>query len=264
MKGILLPLCGAIAAGAVGVLELIPAWIAIVIILIIVGARDFVLMALARGLPWAIVTQRIRGGILWGVWNKGNNVKIDRFEPIAGTISTKKHGSFNIMAERLFRIDGVPIGIAPDGVAYNVGFDHIALINELKKRGVSKVQDVADIDEYGQFLGWKDDKRIRDLQDKLEFNPNIGEPMDLGGFSDFYRYTTEAANPYHMDARIKIGISQGIGETSQKGPNYGLYALIGIGILAAVAIAFLFMGGQSDIVVNYPGGTNVIPGMIPL
>lgn len=263
MKGIYIPLAAAAAAGVLGIVEIIPPFFAIILVLALVLCRDVVLMALMRGLPYAIVTQRIQGGILWGVWNKTGNIKVGRFQPMAGTIQTKNHGLFNVMPDRIVKIDGIPFGFAPDGVGYNIGFDHALLIKELKNRGIDKVQDVADMGDNGEFLGWKDDKRIEDLKTKFEFTPNIGESIDLNGFNDLYRYTREAANPYHMDARVKIGISQGLDGQQQPGPNWGVY-LLGIAIVIGVVICLSFiLGGQEEIVVNVVSDAVPPPGAGP-
>ncbi len=69
-KGLILPLCGAAAAGVLGMLEIIPSFFAIIVILAIIGLRDVVLISMARGLPWALISQRIQGGVMFGVWNK--------------------------------------------------------------------------------------------------------------------------------------------------------------------------------------------------
>jgi hypothetical protein len=264
MKGIIIPLGAAAAAGVLGIVNIIPPFFAIILVLAILLCRDVVLMALMRGLPYSIVTQRIQGGIMWGVWNKTNTVKVGRFQPMAGTIQTQNHGLFNVMPDRIIKIDGVPFGFAPDGVGYNIGFDHALLIKELKKRGIDKVQDVADMGPHGEILGWKDDKRIEDLKTKFEFTPTPGEPLELSGFNDIYRYTREAANPYHMDARVKIGISQGLEGQQRSGPNWGLYILGIACVIGAVIALVVIFGGNEEIVVNVVSDAVPPPGAGPV
>ncbi len=241
-KGMILPITGAITAGALGVVNIIPPVISIFVILALIGCRDVILMFLMRGLPYAIILQRLSGGVLFGVWDKQNTIKVDRFVPVAGTIQTKRHGFFNLMSDRIYNIDGVPFAVAPANIGYNVGIDQALLVKEIKKRGFSQISDYADLNEHGQVVGLKDKPELRDLKKKFEFKPPAGEPLDLSGMNDLYRYTKEASNPYHMDARVKMGISQGLGGEQTKGPNYGLYIVAIIAIIAGLVALSLILG----------------------
>lgn len=262
MKGIILPLIGVVCVAIPTIFGIIPPVLGVLAMLVMVLLKDVLITVLARGLPWAIITQRIRGGLLWGVWDKTNNIKIDRFDPVAGTIVTKKHGSFNIMPSRLFKVDGVPIGIAPEGVGYNVGLDHVLLINELKRRGITDIRDVADVNEFGQIQGWKDSPHIKDLRKKFNLNVGEGMSLDLSGFNDFYKYCAEAANPYHQDARVKIGIAQGI--IKPEGGRYNWLVYVGVMVLLVgigVGVLLMLRGGEEQIIRIITD--NAIPTVIP-
>jgi hypothetical protein len=93
----------------------------------------------------------------------------------------------------------------------------------------------------------KDDEIIRALKEKYGQIPGV--QIDLDGFSDFYRYSKEASNPYHQDANVKQGIAQGLGE--QKKSNTGLWVLLGVivgVVVAIVAAKFLGGGGGEQII----------------
>jgi len=262
-KGMILPIIGAIAAGALGIFEIIPSFFAILVILVIIFLRDFILMYLMRGLPYAMMMQRMSGGIMFGIWNKQNNIKMDRFTPIAGVVQTAAHGLFNLMPERIYKMDGIPFAIAPANVGYNVGFDHALLVSELEKRGISQITDIADVDEYGQVLNFKDSPLVADLKDKFDLNPTIGKPLELGGMNAFYRYTKEASNPYHQDARVKIGISQGV-TNPPHGTNWGLYIMLCVFALCGVIALSLILNQNAPVeTVVRVVQDNLVPTIIP-
>jgi hypothetical protein len=281
MIGLILPLIVVVCIGVPTMLGILPAFLGVPAMLAVILIKDIIFIFLSRGLPIAMMTYRLLGGIVWGIFARGE-VKASRFTPLMGTVQTKKAGSFNIMPQRLIKFDGVPMGIAPEKVSYNVGFDHIALIDELKKRGINDIQEIIDVNEYGQFENFKDDDKIKDLWDappeflgldarktkeeleklEAELQAPRKDQLDMSSMDDFYRYTTVASNPYHNEARIKLGIAQGV--TGKPGSSpvliLAVAAIIIVGILAAVHI----LGGQNPAPVVVQGGSNVIPAIIPV
>lgn len=291
MKGMIAPLLVVVGLAVPTMLGIIPAFIGVPAMLVVILVKDIIFIVLSRGLPWAMVTQRLRGGLIWGVVKRGE-VDAECFQPLMGTVQTKRHGSFNIMPERILRFMGVPVGLAPENVAYNVGIDHVNLIGELKERGIDQVSDIVDTNEYGQFLGFKDDERIKDLWDcpnewldetgkkvkktmkaldnqvkkgNLEIKNNqiiSNSQIDMSSMDDFYKYTITASNPYHNEARIKLGIAQRVSPRKGTSPVLilAIAAVVIVGILAAMSI----LGGNdataaSNVAQN---SSNVITAML--
>lgn len=208
-----------IAVAVPTIFGLLPPIIGASALLMLIVIKDLIFAIFARGAPMELIKARMSGGVVLGIVKRTREIVFGRFHPSAGMINTGKHGSFNLMPERLYSLGGVAFGIAPEKIGYNVGVDHAQLVAELKKRGINKISEVCDVDEYGQVLNFKDDPRIKDL--KVVMKP------ELTTFDDFYKYTTEAANPIHQDANIKLGIAQGL-----LGKEMGKIAwLIGAGVL---------------------------------
>jgi len=260
-KGFILPLILVAVLGVLTMLGFIPAFLGAPAMLIIVVIKDVIFMTFARGLPMAIISTRMMGGLLWAVVKKTGEIVVDKFVPQAGMVFTKIHGAFTIMSERVYRMGGVPIGFAPENAGYNIGFDHVNFVKELRNRGINDIREIADVNDYGQITGLNDDSRIKDIKEKIKITP---EQVDLSGFNDFYRYMGEAANPYHQDANIKLGIAQGTlgGEKSKTG-LYGAIGLIVFLSFLGVGLLYMLMGGgggeQIVRVITDNGGTAVIP-----
>lgn len=257
-KGFILPLVIVVVFGVLTMIGYIPAFLGIPAMLIVVLIKDIIFMTFARGLPMTIIATRMSGGLLWGVIKKTGEIVVDRFMPQAGMVFTKLHGAFTIMSERIYRVGGVPIGFAPENAGYNIGFDHVRFVRELKKRGINDIREIADVNEYGQIINLKDDPRIKGIKKKINITP---EQVDLHGFDDFYRYMAEAANPYHQDANIKLGIAQGM--FGGKGEKTGMIATIGVVVfISIIAIAALYMltsgGGEQVVRVIVDNGGTVI------
>lgn len=258
-KGFTLPLIVVVVFGVLTMIGYIPAFLGIPAMLIVVLIKDIIFMTFARGLPMTIISTRMMGGLLWAVVKKTGEIVVDRFMPQAGMVFTKIHGAFTVMSERVFRVGGVPIGFAPENAGYNIGFDHVKLVKELEKRGIHDIREIADVNEYGQITGLKDDPRIKDIKKKINIVP---EQVDLHGFDDFYRYMAEAANPYHQDANIKLGIAQGMFWGKPEG--LGKIAMIGIVVfISIIAMGALYMltsgGGEQIVRVIVDNGGTVIP-----
>lgn len=257
-KGFILPLVLVVVFGVLTMLDFIPVFLGIPAMLIVVMIKDVIFMTFARGLPMSIISTRMMGGLLWGVIKKTGEIVVDRFIPQAGMVFTKIHGAFTIMSERVYRVGGVPIGFAPENAGYNIGFDHVRFVKELKKLGINDIREIADVNEYGQIINLKDDPRIKDIKKKIKIIP---EQVDLSGFDDFYRYMGEAANPYHQDANIKLGIAQGMFGGKEK---TGMLATIGVVVfIVIIAMGALYMltsgGGEQVVRVIVDEGGNVIP-----
>lgn len=214
-----------------------------------------ILMVFARGAPDAMISARAQGGMMWGIVKAGKRIVIGKVEPKAGMITTK-HGAFNVLNSEIYSLDGVPIGFAPEKTGYNVGFDHVALVNILKARGINSITEVCDVDDFGYFKNWKDDERIRDLRAddetikalRQKYTHTPGVTIDLGGMDGFYKYTKEASNPYHQDAQIKQGISQGLLGKSDK-TRIGLFVAGMAAIAIAAFVAIVIISGQRGEVV---------------
>lgn len=272
-KAFIVPIIFIVAVAVPTMFGFIPAVIGVAAMLLIAVLKDVIMMVLLRGLPMAMASCRMQGGMLWGVVKRNKTILAGRINPSAGMTSTEKHGRFTLVGSQTYNLDGIPIGFAPEDVGYNVGFEHVALVNILKARGINDITEVCDVDEFGYFKNWKDDERIRDLKEDDEtikalrekYGPTPGSPMDLSGFGDFHRYTQQASNPYHQDVNVKQGIAQGLGR-SEKGVNTGLWVVVGviIGAVLVLGVSFLLGGKGGEQVVrvvtdNAGSGTTVIP-----
>lgn len=259
-KGFILPLILVVVFGVVTMIGYIPVFLGIPAMLIVVLIKDVIFMTFARGLPMTIIATRMSGGLLWGVVKKTGEIVIDRFLPQAGMVFTKLHGAFTIMSERIYRVGGVPIAFAPENAGYNIGFDHVRFVKELEKRGITDIREIADVNDYGQIIGLKDDPRIKDIKKKIKITPG---QVDLSGFDDFYRYMAEAANPYHQDANIKLGIAQGM--FGGKGDRTNMMAMAIVIFLSLLGVGVLYMltsgggGGEQIVRVIIDESGNVIP-----
>lgn len=255
MKMFILVIILSVLAGIPTMIGVIPTFIGVPAMLLITIIFVAIFAVFSRGPAMEMIRARMFGGLLAMVMRRDKRARLERFEPQGGMIHTGKHGSFNIMSDRIYSLHGLPLAVFPEKVGYNVGIDHAQLVDELKKLGIANIGEVCDLDDYGRFLNFKDDPRIKDLKIKVE-------PWQAG-FDDFYKYTTEAANPIHQDANIKIGIAQGL-----LGKEMGKLAwLIGAGILVFLVCLGVFVllqwggGGSQEpirIIVENGAGT-VIP-----
>jgi len=270
-KAIIIPLLIVAGIAVPTMFGLIPPVLGVAAMLMVVALKDIIMMIFLRGLPMAIASCRMRGGMLWAVIKRGGRIRAGRVEPKAGMVPTKEHGRFTLMGRRVYNLDGVPIAFAPEDIGYNIGFDHAALVNILRARGINDITEVCDVDKYGFVVGFKDDPRIRDLKEDDETIRKLrekygmipGVEIDLTGFDDFVKYTMAAASPFHQDVNIKEGISQGLMKRD-KGGNVGLWVIIGVIVGAVIAfVAAWLLGGHGGetvvkIVENAATGT-IIP-----
>ena len=269
-KAIILPLLAVVAIAIPTMLGLIPAVIGVAAMLMVAALKDVIMAVFLRGLPMAIATCRMRGGMIWAVIKRGGRIRAGRVEPRAGMVPTKEHGRFTLMGRRVYNLDGVPIAFAPEDVGYNVGFDHAAIVNILRARGINDITEVCDLDQYGFVVGFKDDPRIRDLKEddktirrlREKYGMIPGVEIDLTGFDDFVKYTVAAASPFHQDVNIKEGISQGL-MRREKGANVGLWVIIGVIVGAVIAFVAAWLlgghGGETVVKVVENAGSSVIP-----
>jgi len=267
-KTFIIPIILIVGVAIPTILGFIPAVLGASAMLLIVILKDIIMMFFLRGLPMAMAACRMQGGMLWGVVKKNKTIRAGRINPSAGMTPTEEHGRFTLMGPQMYSLDGIPIGFAPEDVGYNVGFDHVSLVNMLKARGINDITEVCDVDEFGYFKNWKDDPRIRDLKADDETIKELrqkygmipGVQINLSGFSDFHHYTKQAANPYHQDVNVKQGIAQGLGK-GEKGVNVGLWVLVGVivGAVLTLVASFLLGGGDQAVRVIVDNGGTVIP-----
>lgn len=267
-KTFIVPILIIVGVAIPTILGFIPVVIGASAMLLVVILKDVIMMFFLRGLPMAMAACRMQGGMLWGIVKRNKTIRIGRINPLAGMTPTEEHGRFTLMGSRTYNLDGVPIGFAPEDIGYNVGFDHVSLVNLLKARGVHDITEVCDVDDYGYFENWKDDPRIRDLkaddetikalQKKYGLVPGV--QIDLSGFNDFHHYTKQAANPYHQDVNVKQGIAQGLGKREKVG-NIGLWVLAGVivGAVLTLVASFLLGGGEQvvKVIVDNTGSTTI-------
>lgn len=256
MKAFIAALAVTVAIGIPTMLGFIPTILGVPAIIGIVLIKDIIFLALARGLPMAMMSIRAMGGLLWGVMDKTNNITTGKKKTKGGMVFTKSCGAYNAVSEAMVRLDGVPLCVAPEEVGYNVKLEHLQLIKELKDRGISNILEVIDTNEQGQFTGWKDDKRIRDLKKKYTTFPQL---INLPGLNDYHRYAIEAAHPFRQDANVKIGIAQGTPAGAESSAWKWIAALAIIGVIV-MGIFFLLMGGGTqEVKVITENAPHVIP-----
>lgn len=211
-------------------------------------------LVIARGPAMQFMKARLHGGMILTVVKRDRQAKFGRIMPHAGMARTRDHGAFTMMPGKIYSAGGTPWAVAPENVGYNVGIDHAQLVDELKKRGINNVTEIADVDAYGRVLNFKDDERIKDLKKKYDVKP------EMTSFDDFYRYTTEAANPIHQEANISLGINQGLlGQAVQK---YGFIIAAGIGMMFACVGVYMLLqqsgGGTETIEIIIDNAKHVI------
>ena len=252
MKMFIIPIVMATLVAIPTIVGIIPVVIGAGALLALIIFTNLIVWAFARGLPVEIMNVRMRGGMLWGVIKHTGQLLIKRFQPTAGMVRTERHGTFNIEPEGLLNVDGIPLGLAPEDVGYNIRATDAQLIGELKKRGVTDISEVCDIDPYGYVTNFKDDPRIKDLKLNIE-------PKQLN-FRDFEKYVTKAANPHGIDANIEIGIQQG---QRKEITRLMLVLFAGFAVLLACIGLWLLLGsrgGEQIVKVVYE---NTIPTVIP-
>lgn len=243
-----------IAIGVPTMLGFIPVILGVPAMIGVLLIRDIIFFVLARGLPMAAMSIRLMGGMLWGVMDKTNNIITDKKRTKAGMVFTKDSGAFNAVSEAMVRLDGIPLCVAPEEIGYNAKLEHLQLIKELKNRGINNILEVIDINEQGQFQGWKDDERIRDLKEKYTTLPQL---VNLPGLNDFHRYAIEAAHPFRQDANIKIGIAQGTPAGAESSSWKWIAALAVVGIIVMAILFLLF--GRGEVKVVTENARHVIP-----
>jgi len=263
MKSFVLPLIIVVAIAVPTMLGFIPVFLGVPAMLVVVLVKDVIFLVLARGLPMAIISVRMMGGMLWGIMEKTGNIIVDRVRPRAGMVFTKEHGAYNAVAEGKVGLDGVPLFLSPEEVGYNVKIEHLELLAKLKKRGINNILEIIDKNEYGQFKNFKDDPRIRDLKEKLEqkFEPglidNILKPraINLAGLNDFHRYAIESAHPFRQDANVKIGIAEG---TTGGKPSKAIVWLGVIVVIAIIALGIIMLLTRGDVKVILENAKHVV------
>jgi len=253
-------LIGALVAvagiGVATMLGFIPAIIGAPAMIGVVAIKDVIFLVLARGTPLQMMSIRVSGGLLWGVMDKSGNITTTIERTKAGMVFPKGCGGYNVMTDGMTRLNGVPFYLAPEEIGYNVKWEHLQLIKELRERGIDNILEVIDTNEQGQFIGWKDDPRIRDLKEKYTTLP---QPINLPGLNDFHRYAIEAAHPYRQEANIKMGVAQ---VASAPKPSSGWMWIAAIAVVGAFAVLILFMllgGGGGG---GAASGGKTIPAML--
>lgn len=223
------------------------------------------------------------GGVALGIApeNVGYNVGIDHAQFIE---ELKRRGIGDIRELCYLNKFGQVIGFRDDPRIRDILGSIIVhkpkefLIDVLKQRGIANITDVCDVDTDGKVIGFKDDARVKDLREpdiegiyirepvrKEDKQPVLDltifakdKPSDLITFEEFYKFTTEASNPHHQDANVKIGIAQGI-----KGKDWGVGKWILLGGLAVffallgVAVLVMLAGRQTIVIENMAHGAIV-------
>lgn len=271
MREAILSIGLALAVAIPALFGLIPAWISLFGILALLIIKDVIMAFITRGLPMECVNARLFGGIMWARSMEAGYWEIKRRFPKAGMIHTDTT-AYNVAPGRIRNVDGIPFAIVPEHTGYNVGVDHALLIDELKKRGVTSILDVCNVDEFGYFESFKDDPRIKDLF-KTYLDVKDGKEKAGGVFfikpwpinlDDFYKYTKEASSPVGQKANIRIGIAQGLFD--RLGGNKGLWILGGLCcVLIALVAILIFRSGGNQLPENMRWvientGRTVIPG----
>ena len=205
MKMFIIPIIIATLVAIPTFVGVIPVAIGAGALLALIVTTNLLVWAFARGLPIEIMNVRMRGGMLWGVIKHTGQLLIKRFQPTAGMVRTERHGTFNIEPEGLLNVDGIPLGLAPEDVGYNIRATDAQLKEKLKELNITDISEVCDIDQFGYVTGFKDRPDLGFNADKLKIDL---KPKQLN-FRDFEKYVTKAANPHGIDANIEIGIQQG-------------------------------------------------------
>lgn len=258
MKLFFIPIIICAAIGIPTIFGIVPVVLGVPVMIGSVLLVNFILGWMSRGLPYEIIKIRISGGVIMMIFKRSQQVIAKRFMPVAGVIATLKHGLYTLMPEGIRMIDGVPFLFAPEKSNYNIDMlDHILTINELKKRGINNIEEIADTDPLThKVLGLKDDPRIADI--KAKFDVKTPDVINLEGMDNFYRYTKEASNPAHQDMYTKLGISQGlIGARGGGSTKWIILAFI-LGAVVAGVLAFIFTGrGGAQIIIE--NTSHIIP-----
>jgi len=258
MKAFIAAIVAVVAIAIPTMIGFIPAFLGVPAMLGIVIIKDVIFLVLARGLPMAIIAVRSAGGFLWGIMEKTGNIIVGRKRSVGGMVFTQKNGAFNVVSEGMVRLDGVPFFLAPEEVGHNVKLEHLQLLKELKSRGIHNILEVIDVNEQKQFVGWRDDPRIRDLKEKYTTLPQL---IYLPGLNDFHRYVTESVHPFRQDANIKIGIAQGTGRVKESRAWMWVAVIAIIGVIAMAAL-FILKGGGGEVKViieNAAASKPIIP-----
>lgn len=255
MKGFVAPLIPFFAFAILTMFGFIPAFLGVPAMIIVVLVRDTIFAMLARGLPMAMISIRAAGGMLWGVMEKTGNIIAAKKNPIAGMVFTKEKGAYNVVSEGMFKLDGVPICVAPEEIGFNPKIEHLQLIGELKKRGIMNILEVIDVNDQGQFLGWKDDPRIADLKVKYATLPQL---INFPGLNDFHRYAIESAHPFRQDANVKIGIARGTQSPKERSPWIWVAVIMAIGFFGIMAL-YMLTQGNKEVIVLVDNARQVIP-----
>ena len=254
MKGFIAAIAVVVAIGIPTMLGIIPAFLGVPAMIAVVLIKDILFLVLARGLPATIISMRMFGGLLWGVMEKTGNIVVGKIKPRGGMAFTKEHGAYNVVNEGMVKIDGVPFCVASEEVGFNVKLEHLQLLKELKNRGINNILEVIDVNDQQQFVGWKDDPRIRDLKNKYTTLPQL---VNLPGLNDFHRYAIESAHPFRQDANVKIGVAQGTGQVKENKAWMWVSVIL---IFAVIGMAVLFMlkGGGQEVKVIVENAAPVI------
>lgn len=215
-------------------ISLLELFLIVIIFLLIAAFGAF--MFLARGLAWTAMMARLKGKFLLLICKRTRQLAAGAVDVKFGVARTKKSGSFNILPDNTY-YNGISIGICPEDVGFNVSPEHGQVAEEMEKRGISEIKDIADTDEYGRVKNLKDDPRIKE---PVKIEPRTTD------FNSLYRYVQKASHPAGQDANIDLGIAQGV-----MGLGQGKLAwLVGAGILiffVCIGVMVLRMHSQPTI-----------------
>lgn len=219
---------------------IMPAMIGAMAMVVFAVLQLVVFFVIARGPAMEFIEARLRGGMVLTVVRRDRQAAFGRVQARAGMLQTKNHGAFNLMPEAIYSAGGVSWGIAPEKVGYIVKPEHGQVSEEMKRRGVGSIAEIADKDDFGRVKNLKDKKVVKD---SIEIKPQMTT------FDNMYKYCAEAANPIHQDANIYLGIKQGL--IGKIGEGWAKWLVLG-------ALAFMFCCLGAYILLQGGGATTII------
>lgn len=228
---------------------LIPAMIGSMTMVVFAVIQLVLFSVLARGPAMEFIKTRLHGGMVLTVVRRDRQAAFGRVQAQAGMVKTKRHGMFNLMPEAIYSAAGTAWAIAPEKVGYVVKPEHGQVAEEMKKRGVGSITEIADTDEFGRVTNLKDKKEVKD---PIEIKPQMTT------FDDMYKYCAEAANPIHQDTNIYLGIKQGL--IGKIGEGWGKWLVLGglAFMFCCLGVYMLLQGGGRPIEIIIDNASHII------
>lgn len=178
----------------------------VVIIFLMFGVLG-VFLFLARGLPWKAMMARLKGKFLLLICKRTRELASGPVDVKFGVARTKKSGSFNILPEKVYSAGGIPVGICPEDVGFNISPEDAQVSEWMEKQGIHDIREITDRDAYDRVKNLKDDPKIIDSKTKKPIPIKIEQRTT--DFNTLYRYVQKASHPAGQDANIDYGIAEG-------------------------------------------------------